>query len=142
MKVEVRTMMTEKDSVEPVQPEGAGLRARPVVVAGLTYSLPSPDGKVNATVNSDEDGPFEVFINVGRAGSDIAALAEALGRLISLQLRLPSTVSPVERLRLVAAQLRGIGGSRSIGVGPDRVLSLPDAVAKALLLHLGQRPHG
>jgi ribonucleoside-diphosphate reductase alpha chain len=125
--------------VEPVQPEGAGPRARPVVVAGLTYNLPSPDGKVNVTVNSDEDGPFEVFINVGRAGSDIAALAEALGRLISLQLRLPSTVSPVERLRQVESQLRGIGGSRSIGVGPERVLSLPDAVAKALLLHLDDR---
>jgi len=38
-------------------------------------------------------GPPELFINVGRAGSDVAALAEALGRLVSLQLRLPPTMS-------------------------------------------------
>ena len=72
---------------------------------------------------------------MGRAGSDIAALAEALGRLISLQLRLPSTMGQEERLREVAHQLRGIGGSRSIGFGPNRVLSLPDAISRAILEH-------
>jgi ribonucleoside-diphosphate reductase alpha chain len=45
-------------------------------------------------------------------------------------------MSPQDRLREVAGQLRGIGGSRSIGFGPQRVLSLPDAVAQALATHL------
>jgi ribonucleoside-diphosphate reductase alpha chain len=109
-------------------------------MGGFTRNVAAPEGKVNITINSDEDGPLEVFINVGRAGSDVAALAEALGRLISLQLRLPSTMSQEERLRQVANQLRGIGGSRSIGFGRDRVLSLPDAVAQAIYRHLEEHP--
>jgi ribonucleoside-diphosphate reductase alpha chain len=114
------------------------LKRRPSVIAGLTRNVTAPEGKVNITINSDEDGPLEVFINVGRAGSDIAALAEALGRLISLQLRLPSTMGQDERLQQVAQQLRGIGGSRSVGFGPNRVLSLPDAVAQAIMAHTTQ----
>jgi ribonucleoside-diphosphate reductase alpha chain len=77
-----------------------------------------------------------VFINVGRAGSDIAALAEALGRLISLNLRILSPLSQTDRAREIAEQLRGIGGSRTVGFGMQQVRSLPDAVARALEIHL------
>jgi len=115
-------------------------KRRPSEMAGFTQNIAAPEGKVNITINSDIDGPLEVFINVGRAGSDVAALAEALGRLISLQLRLPSTMSQEERLRQVAGQLRGIGGSRSIGFGKQRVASLPDAVAQAIYRHLEEHP--
>ncbi|HLG71244.1 MAG TPA: ribonucleoside-diphosphate reductase, adenosylcobalamin-dependent, partial [Chloroflexota bacterium] len=83
-----------------------------------------------------EDGPLEVFVNVGRAGNDIAAMAEAIGRLISLNLRLPSPMSPKARMKEMAAQLRNIGGSRTVGFGPEQVRSLPDAVAQALDKHL------
>src|SRR5579885_2976801 len=116
------------------------LKRRPKEMGGFTRSVAAPEGTVNITIDSDADGPLEVFINVGRAGSDIAALAEALGRLISLQLRLPSTMSQEERLRQVANQLRGIGGSRSIGFGKERVQSLPDAVARAIYHHLEEHP--
>ncbi len=116
------------------------LKRRPSEMGGFTRNVAAPEGKVNITINADPDGPLELFINVGRAGSDIAALAEALGRLISLQLRFPSTMSQEERLRQAANQLRGIGGSRSIGFGKDRVLSLPDAVAQAIYRHLEEHP--
>lgn len=116
------------------------VKRRPSVMSGFTRNITAPEGKVNITINSDSDGPLEVFINVGRAGSDIAALAEALGRMISLHLRLPSTMSQEERLRQAADQLRGIGGSRSIGFGRDRVQSMPDAVAQAIYRHLEEHP--
>ncbi len=116
------------------------LKRRPNEMGGYTRSVAAPEGTVNITINSDGDGPLELFINVGRAGSDIAALAEALGRLISLQLRLPSTMSQEERLRQVANQLRGIGGSRSVGFGKDRIHSLPDAVARTIYRHLEEHP--
>ncbi len=130
---------------EPVAPVPAWvldgrLKRRPSEMAGFTRNVDAPEGKVNITINLDDDGPLELFINVGRAGSDIAALAEALGRLVSLQLRLPSTMSQEERLRQAANQLRGIGGSRSIGFGKNRVLSLPDAVAQAIYRHLEEHP--
>jgi len=114
------------------------VKPRPPVVFGYTRQVKAPEGTANITINSDEAGPLEVFISVGRAGSDIAALAEALGRLISLNLRLPSPIPTDERLHLIATQLRGIGGSRSIGFGAERVLSLPDGVAQALVWHLQQ----
>jgi ribonucleoside-diphosphate reductase alpha chain len=112
------------------------VKPRPEVVYGYTRAVKAPEGTVNVTINSDAGGPLEVFVNVGRAGNDTAAMAEAIGRLISLSLRLASPMSPLARMREIAAQLRHIGGSRAVGLGPDQVRSLPDAVAKALEDHL------
>ncbi|TMD22683.1 MAG: ribonucleoside-diphosphate reductase, adenosylcobalamin-dependent, partial [Chloroflexi bacterium] len=103
---------------------------------GYTRQVSAPEGKINVTINSDDHGPLEVFVNVGKAGSDIAALAEALGRLISLNLRVLSPLSQTDRAKEIAEQLRGIGGSRSVGFGMQQVRSLPDAVARALEMHL------
>jgi ribonucleoside-diphosphate reductase alpha chain len=60
------------------------------------------------------------------------AFAEALGRLISLVLRTPSPLTPREKLAQIVDQLSGIGGSRSVGFGARRVLSLPDALSRVL----------
>ncbi|HLI91501.1 MAG TPA: ribonucleotide reductase N-terminal alpha domain-containing protein [Ktedonobacteraceae bacterium] len=122
--------------IEPVTSIQQGVKPRPEVVQGYTRNVKAPEGTVNITINSDEHGPLEVFVNVGKAGSDVAALAEALGRLISFNLRILSPLSQTDRLQEIAEQLRGIGGSRSIGFGPQQVRSLPDAVARALELHL------
>jgi ribonucleoside-diphosphate reductase alpha chain len=112
------------------------------VVHGYTRAVKAPEGTVNITVNSDDGGPLEVFVNVGRAGNDIAAMAEAIGRLISLNLRLPSPMSPQARMKEMAAQLRNIGGSRTVGFGPEQVRSLPDAVGQALDKHLASGTNG
>ncbi len=113
-----------------------GIKHRPALVEGYTRQVRAPEGKINVTINSDTDGPLEVFVNVGKAGSDIAALAEALGRLISLNLQILSPVSQAERAQEIADQLRNIGGNRSVGFGQQQVRSLPDAVARALELHM------
>src|SRR5579883_2413954 len=122
--------------VEPVASLQDGIKKRPVLVQGYTRQVKAPEGTINITINSDEHGPLEVFLNVGKAGSDIAALAEALGRLISINLRILSPLSQVDRAKVIAEQLRGIGGSRSVGFGMQQVRSLPDAVARALELHI------
>jgi ribonucleoside-diphosphate reductase alpha chain len=104
----------------------------------MTYRAPTPVGTAFVTINSDPDGNIcEVFITVGRAGSDIAADAEALGRLISLAFRIPSKLSARGVAEAVVDQLSGIGGSTSLGFGNARVRSLADAVAKVLVEHLG-----
>ena len=120
----------------PVTSIQQGVKPRPSVVHGYTRQVNAPEGKINITINSDDHGPLEVFVNVGKAGSDIAALAEALGRLISLNLRVLSPLSQTDRAKEIAEQLRGIGGSRSVGFGMQQVRSLPDAVARALELHV------
>ncbi|MFQ5945613.1 MAG: vitamin B12-dependent ribonucleotide reductase [Anaerolineae bacterium] len=111
---------------------------RPAVLQGVTYRKPTPMGTAFITVNSDVSGePFEVFANVGKAGSDVSALAEALGRLMSLVLRLPSPMGANSRMAEIIDQLSRIGGARPTGFGPQRIRSLPDAIAQALSEHLG-----
>ncbi len=112
-------------------------RPRPTTLHGMTYRKETPLGTAFVTVNiNGGNRPFEVFMNVGKAGSDVAAVSEALGRLISLILRLPSPLDENQRLQEVIDQLAGIGGGRSLGFGANRVRSLPDAVAQVLREHL------
>jgi ribonucleoside-diphosphate reductase alpha chain len=109
------------------------VRPRPYKRRGYTVSKATPSGTAHITMNEDEEGqPFEVFLEIGKAGSDIKAMAEAMGRLMSLILRMASPVSPVERVSEIVKQITGIGGARSYGFGKRRVLSLPDAVGQAL----------
>jgi ribonucleoside-diphosphate reductase alpha chain len=103
-----------------------------VPAAGLpSHSFPveTPLGKLRLFVTELDGQPFEVFAIIGRAGSDVMAFTEAIGRLLSLALRCGIPV------RLLAEQLRGIGGSRSAGFGPARVRSVPDAIGKLLQDH-------
>lgn len=114
---------------------------RPSVLNGTTVRFNTPFGKSYITMNSDEFGnPFEVFITVGKAGSDIQADAEALGRMISLQLRTTAPNNRRDMLKLVVEQLSDIGGARPMGFGPNRILSLPDAVGRALMIHYINEP--
>lgn len=118
-------------------------RVRPTVLHGITYRKHTPVGTAYITINSNGSGdqqPFEIFINVSKVGSDVAADAEGLGRLISLLLRMPSPLSPYERAQDVIGQLRGIGSGQQRGFGKQRVMSLADAVAQALAEHIGFHP--
>ena len=113
-------------------------RPRPHLLHGSSYRKDTPLGTAYVTVNSGEDHePFEVFVNIGKAGSDVTAVSEAIGRLISLTLRMPSTIPPTERIRWVIDEMAGIGGGRALGFGAGRVRSLPDGVAQVLAEHIG-----
>lgn len=115
------------------------LRKRPDNLRGVTRRIATPVGHAFVTINEDEEGnPFEVFINVGKAGTDITADAEAIGRLISLALRIPSNYSPNEVIQQIVNQISGIGGSSSRGFGADRIHSLADAVSKVLADYAGK----
>ncbi len=139
-KVVLETEATREARQQP--PAAAAMsttvRPRPHRLKGETYRLGTPLGTAYITVNvNGDDEPFEVFLNVGKVGSDTAAVAEAVGRLISLLLRIPSPLSATRRLKQVVRQLKGIGGGRPLGFGRDRVRSLPDGVAQVLAEHLG-----
>src|SRR5690606_4415066 len=100
-------------------------KPRPRSLRGYTYHIGTPLGKAFVTINENGGNqPFEVFITTAKAGSDTAAVSEAIGRLVSYILRLASPVAPRDRLREVVRQLSGIGGGRSLGFGPNRVRSL------------------
>jgi ribonucleoside-diphosphate reductase alpha chain len=50
-----------------------------------------------------------------------------------------SPTKQTDRLREVVRQLMGIGGGRSLGMGPNRVRSLPDGIGQVLDMYLRQK---
>ena len=121
----------------PVISPAVGIEPRPRKLTGTTYKILSPVGEAYVTVNDTSQGAFELFVNVAKAGSTVAADAEAIGRLCSLALRMPSTYSRLEVVRQIVRQLEGIGGERSTGLGRHRVRSIADAVGQVLAEHCG-----
>jgi ribonucleoside-diphosphate reductase alpha chain len=120
-------------------------KPRPTRLKGATYQIDTPLGKAFITINENGGGegqPFEVFITTAKAGSETAAISEAIGRMASYILRIASTVTPRQRMAEMVRQLSGIGGGRPLGFGPNRVLSLPDGVAQAMAQYLGDTPEG
>lgn len=107
-------------------------KRRPQVLRGATYKVNTPFGMAYITINDLDGIPSEIFLNVGKAGSDVFAMSEALGRVCSLFLRYGDHGNKVS---LLIKHLKGIGGSGAIGFGANRVESIADAVAKSLEMH-------
>ncbi len=107
---------------------------RPRKIAGTTDRIETPVGKLYMTINKANGRLYEVFLNIGKAGADITADAEGYGRLLSMLFKIG--VPP----ELIIDQLRGIGGSSSIGFGKERVRSLPDGIARVLEMYLEENP--
>jgi ribonucleoside-diphosphate reductase alpha chain len=102
-------------------------RSRPDLLRGMTRRIDTPLGTMYVTITEDEKGqPFEVFISLGKAGAPLMADVEAIGRLISLGLRSGIPLKEIHR------QLRGISSDRVVGLGPHKVLSVPDAIGIAI----------
>jgi ribonucleoside-diphosphate reductase alpha chain len=102
-------------------------RSRPEMLRGTTRRVETPLGTLYVTLTEDDKGqPFEVFMSLGKAGGALMADVEAMGRLISLALRSGIPIREIHR------QLRGISSDKVIGLGANKVMSVPDAVGIAL----------
>ncbi len=133
-------------ATNPAKPELAPTFAadpkkpRPRALTGKTYNVETPVGKAFITINENGGSqPFEAFINTAKAGSETAAVSEAIGRLISYILRIVSPIKPTDRMHEIVRQLMGIGGGRSLGFGPNRVRSLPDGIGQVLDMYLREK---
>lgn len=109
---------------------------RPTRLTGITDGKTTPEGNLYLTLNLHQGHPFELFAQIGKAGSDVSAFTEAIARLISLTFR--CGIDP----EAVAEELIGIGGSRSVGFGPHRVRSVPDAIGQFIFEYLSNPLHG
>src|SRR5207237_181734 len=119
-------------------------RSRPDLLKGATRRVETPLGTMYVNITEDDKGqPFEVFISLGKAGAPLMADVEAIGRLISLALRSGIPIREVYR------QLRGISSDRVVGLGPNKVMSVPNATCacsrsaaepRSLLEHQLPRP--
>ncbi|KYK30882.1 MAG: vitamin B12-dependent ribonucleotide reductase [Theionarchaea archaeon] len=119
------TVYRDKSRLEQVLSTGRKPRKRPQIMKGTTTKFIIGNcGNLYVTVNEDEKGVCEVFVNIG--GEGCPPLSEAVGRLISLALRSGIDVNAVLK------QIRSI---RCIGCVSDEntvVLSCPEAISRAV----------
>ncbi|MDP3991994.1 MAG: adenosylcobalamin-dependent ribonucleoside-diphosphate reductase [Nanoarchaeota archaeon] len=121
----------KKRNLEEMVMEVLG-KPRPEIVEGRTVKIKTPYHQnafitLNREINGDGKGRhYESFIGVGKAGGDLPAISEGYGRLISMALK--AGVSP----SYIIEQLEGLGGETQEGIGPNKVRSLPDAIAQGL----------
>lgn len=116
-----QVLTTKKPEAVVVKNNGF-MRASTLI--GTTTKYATDVGTAFITVNRDEESkPREVFVNVGKGGTHLQELSEAIGRLASIALQKDVPV------HVVAGQLLGIGGYSKLQK------SLPTAVSMALSDH-------
>jgi len=116
----------------PEVPRAPVIRRRPKALRGSTYQMDTGCGPLYVTINEDDDGIFELFTTMGKAGGCASSQCEALGRMVSLAWRSGVEAAPVIK------QLVGISCHQPAGFGVEKVLSCSDAVAKAIERHCGE----
>jgi len=124
------TVVNGNGNHEETQTGRTLVRERPDVMNGLTYRIRTSYGNMFVTINEDENGPFEVFSQLGKAGGFFQAQTEAICRLISLGLR--SGIG----INVVIDQLKGIRGPDIMFSNGGTIHSLPDAIARVLENHI------
>lgn len=101
--------------------------------SSVTYKVPTGDGRMFVTISyDDKQVPDAVIINLGKAGSTAYAAMEAIGRLVTLLLRLEDPGTPAERLKAIVEELEDIGGGTFVRMGPTRIVSAPDGLSYIL----------
>ncbi|MDE1768428.1 MAG: adenosylcobalamin-dependent ribonucleoside-diphosphate reductase [Candidatus Micrarchaeota archaeon] len=106
--------------------------SRDRILTGQTMRLQMQGAALYVTANFDSTSMREVFINLGKTGSEEKSYTEAMGRLISRYLQLGGSVEDV------VSSLKGIKSSSSITWDKGmKLYSVPDAIAKSLELMAG-----
>lgn len=102
---------------------------RPTTLNGFTDKVKTARGTLYVTVNAVDNGPIEVFANIGKSGGDMSALSEAIGRLISIALQNGVDV------KNIINTLISITGAQPIWSNGRLIKSVPDAIAQILRDH-------
>jgi hypothetical protein len=83
-------------------------------------------GQVEVYLTYGDNGLQSLWVTVGKSGTEVQSLCEAIARLINLLLA--AQVPTPE----IARQIRGIRGADAEGLGPHRILGLADLIGKVL----------
>ncbi len=128
---------TGKDAPAAEEAKPVNLKPKPrgTVTFGTTTKVSTGCGNLYVTINNDEMGkPFEVFMQMGKAGGCAMSQLEAIGRLVSLALR-----SGVNSGSIID-QLKGIRcPSPSWEKGGGRIFSCSDAIARVVERRMSEK---
>ena len=110
-----------------LEPGKISPRPRPEVINGTTTKVATGCGNLYVTINLDQENkPFELFTQMGKAGGCAASQLEALGRLVSLGFR-----SGIE-VKSIIEQLRNIRCPSPSWEKGQRIFSCSDAIARVI----------
>ena len=125
--VNVERMVRMPEGCNPLSP-----RKRPDLIYGTTRRLKTGCGNLYVTINEDDEGLFEIFTAMGKAGGCASSQAEAVSRLISLALRAGVDTEAILR------QLRGISCPSPAWQDGEMIMSCADGLAKAIEMYLAE----
>ena len=111
-------------------------RHRPEMTQGITQRLETGCGHMYVTINTDEHGACEVFVQMGKVGGCASAQLEAIARLSSLALRSNIKIDALIR------QLKGIRCQSPMWNKGKIITSCGDAVGQALEQFLALQKSG
>ena len=122
-------VVTECEDIPPAVLEAVA--SQPVVPAGHTQALHRRLttigwGQIDVYLSYGESRLQSIWIAVGKSGTEVHSLCEAIARLINLLLAQQVPIPEITR------QIRGIRGADSEGFGPHRILGLADLMGKVL----------
>lgn len=126
-----KTNEEKQDKTDRVSP-----RIRPEVTSGITQRIETGCGHLYVTINSDDLGPCEVFVQMGKVGGCASAQLEALARLASLSLR--ANV----KLESIIRQLKGIRCPSPMWYKGKMITSCADAISLSLETFLTVQERG
>ncbi len=103
------------------------VRLPPGYALALQRQIPTQTwGQVDCYLTYGDRGLQELWITVGKSGTEVQSLSEAIARLVNLLLAHQVPLPEIMR------QLRGIRGADAEGLGPHRILGLADLIGKVL----------
>lgn len=108
---------------------------RPRRLQSETIKTATPLGKAYVTISRNDKAEIEeIFIKLGKAGADIAAISDGLAIALTGMLSPRFThLTQAEKLDWLIKKYTGMSGANSVGWGGNRVDSLPDAIAKVII---------
>lgn len=113
---------TAAESLTPWQSAQPGLYSQALKrqVSTMTW------GQVEVYLTYEDEGLQCLWVTVGKSGTEVQSLCEAIARLINLLLAQQVPILDI------AKQIRGIRGADSEGLGPNRIMGLADLIGKVL----------
>ena len=111
-------------------------RVRPAVTFGFTERVRTGCGNLYVTVNEDEKGLCEVFVQLGKSGGCGFAQCQTIGMLLSASLR--AGIDPSSLVR----KLRGVRCHQPGFMDGEEISSCADGIGRVIERYLSEHKKG